>query len=88
MDTKKAIAMFLIVSSMLVVMAFANQPNVLIENCVNECVPQCKEQNPWASTVACIDACTKICKEINHDQGQDPRSLVQKINALAKGKLQ
>lgn len=87
MDTKKAIAMFLIVSSMLVVMPFSYHPDLKIENCVNTCVPQCEQQNPTANPVACINACTETCKKINHDRSQDPSSLVEKINALAKDKL-
>ena len=87
MDIKKAIAMSLVVSSMLVVMAFTYHPDLKKENCVNECVPPCEQQNPKANPVECINACTESCKKINHDRSQDPSSLVEKINALAKGKL-
>ena len=80
MDTKKAISMFLIVSSMLVV--------ALAETCVQICMPQCFRQNPWATINACQNACNSACSGMkNSIKPQDIRSTIEKINALAKGKL-
>ena len=82
MDTKKAISMFLIVSSMLVVVAFAAQ------SCQDACVPQCLQQNPWATIAACQGACADACRSIkNSIKGQDTRLTFEEINALGKGKL-
>ena len=81
MDTKKAISMFLIVSSMLVVMALA-------ETCVQICMSQCFQQNPWATINACQNACNTACSGMqNSIKPEDIRSTIEKINALAKGKL-
>ena len=81
MDTKKAISMFLIVSSMLVVMALA-------ESCYEVCNPQCLQQNPYATITDCEIACSNICGSgVKTPAGQDIRSTIKKINALGKGKL-
>lgn len=82
MDTNKTIAMFLIVSSMLVVMAFADEAQDL-ERCLSICMPECLRQNPSATPPACDSACKEICTILIRN-GQDPSSpfFVEKMNGL------
>lgn len=82
MNTKNTIAMFLIVSSMLVVMAFADEPQDLVR-CLSLCTPECLRENPSATPPACDIACRQICTIIIRN-GQDPGSpfSVEKINRL------
>ena len=82
MNTKNTIAMFLIVYSMLVVMAFADEGPDLVK-CLSLCTPDCLRQNPSATPPACGIACKEICAIIIRN-GQDPGSpfSVEKINRL------